>query len=552
MRKSAQSRRVLTTLLYAAGFLLTVQSAAARNAALPATPGQLAHTCVDLHNLAIPLVEISSVEVQPAGPIELGRQGGPPAPPVIVPEHCLVRGLIERRVGVGGRPYGIAFEMRLPLAWNHRFLFQGGGGINGAVLPAIGRVKGPIALAKGYAVVSQDAGHEGADASFGDDQQARIDMEYRSYERVTGVAKQVVRAFYGQPADHAYFMGCSEGGREAMLVSQRMPLEYDGVVAGDPGFLLGVSFTGNADRMTIAAIAPKGADGRPDYAGAFSLTDLKLVKDTVLADCDGKDGLVDGSIDNPFACHPKLERLICSGAKIDGCMTAAQVGALRTVFEGGRPEGSGLLTSGYFYDTAIDQPSWRAKLAGPGFVMGNGVNSIRGLFSTPYDPAYDDGAMDFVRDGPRFAEVGALNRADGVMYSSFRQHGAKLLIYTGLADQAFSARELVAYFRRLGSANGGAQATAAFARMFLVPGMTHCGGGQSLDTFDPLQAVVDWVEQGKAPVQMTATGRAFPGRSRPVCAYPLHSQYSGKGSIDDAANFACVASQDDAGNQRPS
>lgn len=516
-----------------------------------ATAARAAPSCAALTTFRAPAVEIVSATDQPAGPTAVAGFGNPAS--FQLPAHCLVRGMIERRVGVDRRPYGIRFEMRLPIEWNGRFLFQGGGGINGVVAPAIGRVKGPLALAKGFAVVSQDAGHEGQDASFGADQQARIDMTYRSYDRVTGVAKQLVAVFYGRPADRSYFFGCSEGGREALLVSQRMPLDYDGVVAGDPGFLLGVSFNGNADRMTIAAISPKGPDGKPDYAKAFSPLDLKLVKDTVVADCDRKDGLVDGLIDNPVGCHPNLQRLICAGVKADGCLTAQQVAALYTIFEGGRPNGAGIVTPGYFYDTSIDQPAWRGKLAGRGMVMGTGVNSIQGLFSTPYDPTYDDSVVDFARESGRFAEMGALNRADGVMYSSFRQRGGKLLIYTGLADQAFSAKELLAYFNRLTAANGGAEETAGFARLFLTPGMTHCQGGQSLDEFDPLQAVVDWVENGKAPVEMIATGKAFPGRSRPLCAYPLQTRYKGRGSIEDAANFECRLQESAPGaKQQPS
>jgi hypothetical protein len=481
-------------------------------------------------------VEILTAVPQPAGPFQALRS---PAP-ILLPAHCVVTGVIDKRIGVGGTPYGIHFELRLPTAWNGRFLFQGGGGTNGFVAPAIGRVKGPPALAKGFAVVSQDGGHEGQDSSFGEDQQARIDMEYRSYEQVTAVAKQVVAAYYGKAADHSYFMGCSEGGREALLVSQRMPLDFDGVVAGDPGFMLGVSFDANANRMTIAGLAPKGADGMPDYAKAFTDADRTLIEAKIESDCDALDGLKDGMIDNALACHPALERLTCRGAKADGCLSKAQVHALREIYEGGRPNGyGGQTTAGYFYDTGVDLPAWKGKLAGFGGLKTTGVGSFQGLFLTPYDPSFNETVTDFATIGPRLVEVGSLNRADGVMYSSFRLHSGKLLIYTGLSDQAFSAKELLAYYGRLGKANGGPGETAKFARLFLAPGMTHCGGGKSLDEFDPLQSVVDWVEHDKAPDQMIATGKAFPGRSRPLCAYPTQSRYRGSGSTDDAANFEC-------------
>jgi feruloyl esterase len=495
--------------------------------------------CQALTAVHLANVTIASATDRPEGPMAPAPPGRPGFSGSL-PAHCQVTGIIDQRTGVGGKPYGIRFEMRLPRDWNGRFLFQGGGGINGFVAPAIGLVKGPPALTRGFAVVSQDAGHEGRDASFGEDQQARLDMEYRSYERVTTVAKQLVADFYGKPPSRSYFMGCSEGGREALLVSQRLPLEYDGVVAGDPGFLLGVSFESNTDRMIIAGISPKTPDGKPDYAKAFSATDLALVEAKVEADCDALDGLKDGMIDNPIACRPRLETLICAGSKADGCLTKAQVLALRAVFEGGRPVGAGGLKSkGFFYDTGIGLPAWKGKLAGFGGLKSDGVGSFQGLFLTPYDPTFDEGVVDFASLGPRLEEVGSLNRADGVSYSSFKQHGGKILIYTGLSDQAFSAKELLDYYQRLGQANGGAQATAAFARVFLVPGMTHCGGGNSLDTFDPLPSLVEWVEHDTAPDRMDATGKAFPGRSRPLCAYPTQSRYKGSGSTDEATNFDC-------------
>jgi feruloyl esterase len=515
-----------------------------------AEPQPSAAACAVLADFHAPSVEILGAIAQPAGPFQQARPGVPtgqprgpnPSSPVIsLPAHCLVSGVIDKRIGVGGKPYGIEFEMRLPLDWNGRFLFQGGGGINGRVTPAIGAVKGPAALTQGFAVISQDAGHEGGDASFGEDQQARIDMIYRSYDRVTVIGKQLVEAFYGKPAEHAYFMGCSEGGREALLASQRMPLEYDGVVAGDPGFLLGVSFNPNADHETLATIAPKAADGKPDFSKVFSDSDIKLLAATIADDCDAKDGLKDGLIDNPSACRPNLEKLICkAGKKTEQCLSKPQVRVLRELFDGGRPSGDHYVTAGYFYDTSVDEPIWRGKLAGRLATGGGpGVDSVQGLFLTPYDPTFDDSVIDFNQDGPRLVEVGSLNRADGVQYSSFKQHGGKLLVYTGLGDPAFSAKELIAWYQRLGKANGGPETTAGFARLFLVPGMTHCSGGHSLDSFDPLQAVVDWVENDTTPQHMIATGRAFPGRSRPICAYPTQSRYKGSGSIEDAANFEC-------------
>jgi len=261
--------------------------------------------CAALLQQADPTVQILTSTSVAEGP--LPGAGNPGAAAASLPAHCVAAGVIDRRIGVGGKEYSIRFEARLPDRWNGRFLFQGGGGLNGVVRPATGSVKGPAALALGYAVISQDAGHEGGDASFGEDQQARIDMEYRSYERVTEVGKRLVLAYYGQPARRSYFMGCSEGGREALLVSQRLPLEYDGVVAGDPGFLLGVSLKTWIDRRELARISPPDTNGRPDLRAAFSDADLKLIAARILRRCDAQGSAFPGRT-RPLCAYPQQAR----------------------------------------------------------------------------------------------------------------------------------------------------------------------------------------------------------------------------------------------------
>ena len=220
------------------------------------------------------------------------------------PAHCVVRGTIEKRIGVGGVQFGSKFELRMPVAWNGRFMFQGGGGTDGAVLPAYGDRNQPIgnvpALAQGFAVVTTDGGHEDNDASFGLDPKARIDWGYHSVVVVTHAAKQLVRQFYGRAPDHSYLVGCSNGGRQGMMMSQQFPEEYDGIVAGDPVFRLSASHVASAwDIQTFTAIAPKGADGKPVLSRAFSDVDLKLLSDAILEDCDGEDGVKDGFVERP-------------------------------------------------------------------------------------------------------------------------------------------------------------------------------------------------------------------------------------------------------------
>lgn len=456
----------------------------------------------------------------------------------MLPAHCIVRAEADRRIGADGKHYAIGIEMRLPLDWNGRLLFQGGGYLNGVVRPAIGKVKGRPALAKGFAVLTQDAGHSGGDASFGADQQARIDMISRSYFRVTGIGKEMVAAFYGRDADRTYYMGCSEGGREALLAAQRMPLEYDGVVAGNPGFLLGASLKPMVDRMSFANASPRGEDGRPDLRAGFPDAVLKRAGDAILEKCDSLDGLRDGLIENYPACRIRFDELTCEADDQAGCLSDMQASVFQQVFDG-RPARPGLpAVAGYPYDSGLASPQWRRRTTTDPR-GGGGVGAMQGFLLTPYDPTYDVFAFDAERDWPRLVETGSLNRTDAISYSTLRSRGGKVLIYTGLSDPTFSASELIDYYDRLVATNGGIEEARSFARLFLVPGMTHCSGGRSLDEFDPLDALVAWVEEGKAPEQLVATGAAFPGRSRPVCAYPKQARYKGQGSTEVAANFSC-------------
>src|SRR5579862_8387638 len=214
--------------------------------ALPLLATSDAERCSALSQLSIPDVEITSAELSPGGPTGKGAT---------LPPHCQVRGAIDKRVGFGGKPFSIGFELRLPVTWDKRFLFQGGGGMDGAVRPALGPASGTNtnpALARGFAVVSTDAGHTGApplpeaDASFARDQQARIDNAYRSIDRVTQVSKQIVAKFYGEPWRYAYFDGCSNGGRQGLMAAQRFPLYFDGIVSGAPAFRVTHAAIGSA------------------------------------------------------------------------------------------------------------------------------------------------------------------------------------------------------------------------------------------------------------------------------------------------------------------
>ena len=263
------------------------------------------------------------------------------APPV--PAHCRVDGTINDRIGAEGKPYGIGFGLALPTNWNQRFLFQGGGGYNGLVRPPArrrGRRRADPGLARGFAVVSTDTGHKSEtnfDRSYDADQQASIDFAHFAIGDVTVVAKEMVAEYYGQTAEYSYFAGCSTGGREAMVMTQRYPSYFDGVVSGDPAIHVGYSGLANAWlRAAFNEAAPKDANGRPQPHLLFSDADKKVVVDGVLAACDADDGVRDGMVFNTRACDFDPASLVCSGTQTAGCLSPQQVGALEKGFAGPR------------------------------------------------------------------------------------------------------------------------------------------------------------------------------------------------------------------------
>ncbi len=492
-------------------------------------------SCAALSRLQVPGVALtvkSSSWVE-AGPMP-GRAGGPPSP-VTLPAYCRLDGTIDPRVGAAGTPYGIGFALALPQSWNGRFLFQGGGGLNGSVqLPLGAQATGDNpALARGFAVVSTDTGHQGRggfDASFFQDQQASLDFAYAAVGRVADVAKRIIAQHYNKPPDRSYFAGCSTGGREAMLMTQRYPGYFDGVVAGAPA--MRTNFSGIGDRwvaVQLNQVAPKNAQGQPDTRNALSDSDKKLVIDGFLNACDAGDGVKDGMVFNTNACRFDPKTLVCKGAKADGCLSAAQASALEKGFAGPKDSKGRQVYPGFLFDTGI------AATQGIAGLLHGGQN--------PVGPGFTQMTMDV----DRLAEDAAVDPQESLSTTSrwtnlntFSSHGGKLIFFHGISDPWFSALDTIDYYERMTKANGGPEQVRNWSRLFLAPGMGHCqGGAAALDSFDALSAVVDWVEKGTAPASINATGRAFPGRSRPLCAYPTYARYKGTGDPNDAASFEC-------------
>jgi feruloyl esterase len=395
-----------------------------------------------------------------------------------------------------------------------------------------------------------DGGHQGKDASFARDQQARLDFAYAAIGKVIQQAKRLVTRYYGVAPKYAYFMGCSNGGREAMMAAQRYPAEFDGVVAGNPGFRLSRASVAEAwDTQAFITVAPKDEKSRGVLSEAFSDADLTLVSDGVRTACDGLDGINDGLINNYPACRFDPAVLQCHAGKQSGCLSEQQVSALRKVFEGPKNSRGDALYSSWPYDMGISAPGWRAWKLGSSrdAAKPDALNATRGAesltryFMTPPAPGFDVRQFDFDRDLWRVSQTGALNDATSTFMTTFASRGAKLVVYQGLSDPVFSAQDIMNWFDALArdTNEGRSDQRAQWARLFLVPGMTHCGGGPALDDFDPLGAIETWVEHGVAPAYLEAKGEAFPGKRQPICPYPQIAQYRG-GDPDHAASYRCI------------
>ena len=315
---------------------------------------------------ALKSVALTGIAVEITGTEKLAAGNSPPQPGASspgytgpLPAHCRVEGVIEKRKGAGGVDYGIEFALALPDDWNGRFLFQGGGGLNGRVQPPLGAgaAGGIPGLARNFAVVTTDTGHQGAggfDASFFADQEATLNFLWLANGKVTVVAKALIESYYGRAADHSYFVGCSTGGREGMMMSQRYPSYFDGIVAGAPAMRTGYSNLGmRSVAVALSKAAARDASGNVVPGSALAESDKKLIVDGLLKTCDDDDGVVDGMVFNPHACDFDPTDLVCKGAKDSTCLSTAQAGAVQTALSGPKASNGRQVYPGYLYDTGI-------------------------------------------------------------------------------------------------------------------------------------------------------------------------------------------------------
>lgn len=541
-------------------------------ATLKAATGATLAGCTALASqLKLEHTRIESVAPAPAGALKLAGRD--------VAEHCLVKGRMHERKGSDGRDYAIGFEMRLPLAWNGRFYYQGNGGLDGTVHPAQGALGGgPLtgALMQGFAVISSDAGHSGAQTPFfGMEPQARLDYGYQAVEKLTPMAKQLIAQAYGKGPDRSYIGGCSNGGRHAMVAASRLGDQYDGYLAGAPGYRLPHAALAQIwGAQQWAGLATPGATVKhpmnpngtlADLGSAFTAPERQLVANAILGKCDALDSVRDGMVQATQECQAafnvRTDIPTCTGERNGACLSSSQKSVIGAVFAGGKTASGHSIYASFPYDTGVAGSNWATWK----FVNALALDplAIGTVFSVPtgrVDPLKEDVTARL----PLFSATSDVYKESGLSLmvppgqenptnlAALRARGAKMVLYHGVSDAIFSAEDTRQWVERLGRVNGNPGQD--FARYFPVPGMNHCSGGPTADQVDLLTPLVQWVEQGIAPVAVVASVRGAgnaggvntelpagwsPTRTRPLCAYPTVATYSGNGSVEDGANFSC-------------
>ena len=334
---------------------------------------------------------------------------------------------------------------------------------------------GDAALAHGFAVATTDTGHRGQafDPSFMRDQQASLDFAYQAVGRVALLARQIIAQYYGVPAETSIFAGCSTGGREGMLMAQRYPTYFDGIVVGAPA--MRTNFSGIGDEWVstaLNAVAPKDAPGKPETRRALSDADRKAVIDGLLNACDASDGLKDGMVFDPLGCRFDPATLVCKGAKADGCLTPEQAAAISKAFAGPKDSKGRQVYPGFLFDTGI------------AVTQGHSRSAERRAQPRRSAVHGDDNGRGRARGGGRVGSAGDMVTCTSrwTNLNTFSGHGGKLIFYHGVSDPWFSALDTLDYYQRMTKANGGAAQVMNWSRFFLVPGMSHCGGGRRRST----------------------------------------------------------------------
>jgi feruloyl esterase len=437
-----------------------------------------------------------------------------------LPAFCEVTGMVSPAAGSN-----IGVVYRLPEGWNGKLLGLGGGGWAGNV-----RIDSAVqGLSRGYATAQTDGGHASTgpwETAWASNPEARTDFAYRAIHLMTVVGKQVAAKYYGRVQSKTYYQGCSTGGRQGLMEVQRFPGDYDAVIAGAPVYTLQVQTSAVLRDLTLGA-----------PSAGFTAEQMQLVNKAVLAACDAKDGLADGIITDPRACKWDPGALLCKAGQSAGasCLSAGEVDALRTVYNGIHQGGSVQawpLSRG-------SEPGWslfiQTSANKPDASNGGGLGGLK-----PYllgDPDFDLAKFDATRDTAkvRSSDFGRMYEAGDPKIDAFTKRGGKLLLWHGGYDPGPSAVGTIAYYDAV---KAQAPASAANVRLFIAPGVNHCGGGPGPDRIDLLAALDEWSLSGKPPATLLAT-KANAKISRPLCPYPAMPHYKGSGDPDAAASFEC-------------
>lgn len=513
-----------------------------------------AATCESVAGLQLPDTKIAAAEVVAAG--EFVAPQGPTSPVQTaafkeLPSFCRVHGTIHP-----SSDSNIEFEVWMPASgWNGKYLGVGNGGFAGSInyYAAAGNAPSMTqALAAGYATSSTDTGHQAiqtnADWALGHPEKV-IDYGYRAVHLTAINAKKIIAAFYSKDPE-AYFSSCSNGGRQALMEAQRYPADYTGIVAGDPAWY--ATHLNAAQIWNVQAIMS-------DDASYIPASKLPAIEAAVLDKCDALDGVKDGVIEDPRKCHFDPAVLLCKSPDSDACLTGAQVQALKKIYAGPTSSTGEQIFPGIFPGGETGPGGWGTWITGaqPGksLIYSFGVGALAKIVYQ--DPSWDFRRFNFDHDVAYLDDkLGPVRNATDANLKPFKDAGGKLILYHGLSDPDIAPLSTTNYYEKVAAALG-TESAAEFMRVYMIPGMQHCGNGPGATILgsvpgsgaDPqhgIQAVLErWVEQHSAPGEIVATHTA-PGtnkdvtRTHLVCAYPKVARYKGSGSTDEASSYSCA------------
>jgi feruloyl esterase len=491
--------------------------------ALAAAPALAAASCESLTSLSLPGATINSSQTVapgaftlPANPNAKGRAAAS-NPYKDLPAFCRVMATLNP-----SSDSDIKVEVWLPAeGWNRKYQAVGNGGWAGVIsYSALAD-----ALRDGYAASSTDTGHVGGSGSFTlGHPEKLIDFGWRSEHEMAVKSKAIIQAFYGAAPRLSYWNGCSTGGRQGLQEAQRFPGDFDGIIAGAPA------------NRTALALWIAFAELK-DPASYIPASKYSLVHQAVLEACDAHDGLKDGLIDDPTKCKFDPKVIACHGADGPDCLTAPQAEAVRKIYS----PATNPRTGQQLFPSLVpgSELGWAVLGGGP---EASPTITDQYKFVVFKDPNWDWRTFDFDKDMVR-AETpeNLVMNGTNPNLKPFFSHNGKLIMYHGWSDPNITPLTTIQYYKTAMDTLGGAKNTADSMRLFMVPGMGHCGGGEGPNKFNVVAALENWVEKGNAPESMIAShstaGKV--DRTRPLCPYPQVAKYQGAGSIDDAANFAC-------------